>query len=49
MSQLLPFYDFDNNAIFYINGSLNSLHQAYNCRYNLSNIIIPGWKYYDPY
>jgi hypothetical protein len=41
-------YSFDDAGqfvILIINGSFQSVHQAYNCRYNLSNILFPGWKY----
>jgi hypothetical protein len=37
--------ELDVFLIYYLMGSLESLHQAYNCRYNLSAIMIPGWKY----
>jgi hypothetical protein len=42
------FYDSIPFEIFDMNGSLQSLHQAYNCRYSLSNIIIPGYNFTRP-
>ncbi|KAH9556092.1 hypothetical protein CY35_07G008400 [Sphagnum magellanicum] len=42
-------YLLDEVEIFYVNGSLESLLQAYNCRYNLSTITIPGLTNFSPF
>ncbi|CAM6033277.1 unnamed protein product [Sphagnum compactum] len=39
--------DFEQFEIFYVNGSLKSLHQACNCRYSLSTIVTPAFSF-DP-
>ncbi|KAH8955717.1 hypothetical protein BDL97_07G002000 [Sphagnum fallax] len=42
------FSDFFQNELFYINGSLQSFHQACNCRYSFSQTILPGLDYPNP-
>ncbi|KAH8955710.1 hypothetical protein BDL97_07G001800 [Sphagnum fallax] len=50
MSQLFTYTDHNSGqfVIIYLNGSLESLHRAYNCRYDLSTIIVPEFIFYPP-
>ncbi|CAM6011109.1 unnamed protein product [Sphagnum balticum] len=43
--RLITYYldEFDQFEILFINDSLKSLHQAYNCRYSLSTFIFQGY------